>query len=129
MPRRRGLLRSSARAFFGHALEQNSHILLDLIQFQLEEARAGVDASDPPPPVTEVLTPNLFSHRAGGEEGRCRIPCCDLRTKSFSWGPPTEETAREIGFHLAFFKVRLPEPGHKFWRIIAALLKPEDRNI
>lgn len=105
VPRRWGLLRSSPRAFFGHALEQNSHILLDIIEFQLEEACAGVDASDPPPPVTEVPTPSLFSHRQGGEEERCRIPCRDLRrAKSFSWGPPTEETGREIGFYLAFFK-------------------------
>lgn len=118
VPRRWGLLRSSPCAFFGHALEQNSHILLDIIQFQLEEACAGVDASDSPPPVTQIPTPILFSHRPGGEEGRCRIPRCDLRrTKSFSWGPPAEETGREIGFYLAFLKVQLPEFGHTFWRV------------
>lgn len=52
---------SSRRSFFGHDLEQNSHILLDSIQFQLEEAFAGVDASDSPPPVTDVPSPRHFS--------------------------------------------------------------------
>lgn len=41
-------------AFFGHLVEQNSHVSLDTIRFELEEACAGGNASDPPPPVADV---------------------------------------------------------------------------
>lgn len=61
-------------AFFGHPLEQSSHISLDIIQLQLEEACAGVDASDPPPPVTDVPTPRPFCYwnlEARRGEGGC----------------------------------------------------------
>lgn len=44
-------------------------------------------------------------------------------------GPPTEEAGREIASYLAILKVQFPEPGHKFGKIIATLLKTKDRNI
>lgn len=52
--RRWGLRRSSPCAFFGHPVEQNSDISLDTIRFELQEACAGGDASDRPPPVADV---------------------------------------------------------------------------